>query len=313
MGDDMGEQIPFPMNFKRYQELGEEALRDEKYEVACENFENAYEIEQDFTVNTRLVYTLLEIKQAKRALKVAYEMKSTYFVQQAQLPLLIEALLLNKYTLEARKILRFLSNQKKKREILEKITQLECALELIPTQETQKQIVWLNSFETMTGPEQLSGLSYINSVPVNVYLNSLQPFLKDLGIHPLVRAAILETFVELKVDRSFEFLTYKSIKIQIVPAQLETISESYLFKKMNESLKHKLLDSNPTLYSMLKEEVYFQFAIIYPTPEQYVLDVDSWLETLIEIYANSQVHQETLVPTKTIQEIESLIQTFFYS
>ncbi|MFC0233132.1 hypothetical protein ACFFIF_03925 [Vagococcus entomophilus] len=309
----MGEQIPFPLNFKRYQEIGEEALLNEKYDVACENFENAYEMEQDFSINTRLVYTLLQIHQVKRALKVANEMKTTYFSQQKQLPLLIETLLLNKYPLEARKALRFLSNNKKKREFLERIVQLERALALIPTIEMQEQRKWLNSFETMTGAEQLTGLSHVNSVPVKIYLESLEPFLEDSDFHPLVRAAILETLVELKLDKSFVYLTYKNRKLQIVPAELETISESTLFGKMNKTLADKLLDSNPTLYSMLKEELYFQFAIIYPRPEQYVLDVDSWVEALIERYTGSQSQQEPLVLTETIQEIELLIQTFFYS
>lgn len=309
----MGEQIPFPLNFKRYQELGEEALLNGKYDVACENFENAYAMAQDFSVNTRLVYTLLQINQVQRALKVANEMKSTYFAQHEQLPLLIETLLLNKYPLEARKALRFLTNDKKKCAFLERIVQLECALDLIPTKEMQEQMRWLNSFEALSGAEQLTGLSHVNSLPVKIYLERLEPFLEDSGIHPLVRAAILETLVELKLDKSFEYLTYKNRKLQIVPAELETISESTLFGKMNETLADKLLDSNPTLYSMLKEELYFQFAIIYPRPEQYVLDVDSWVEALIQRYAGSQSQQESLVLTETIQEIELLIQTFFYS
>lgn len=66
-------KIPFPKNYERFIELGQEAVKRDNLIEAVDCFEQAYSIRQDFPLNLVLVNTYLQVGENEQALSLASE------------------------------------------------------------------------------------------------------------------------------------------------------------------------------------------------------------------------------------------------
>lgn len=311
-------KIPFPKNYERFIELGQEAAQKNNLSEAIDCYEQAYAIRQDFPLNLVLVNMYLEINENEQALSLASEMKEKYFAYLDYLEIYIQILIQNHLFIQAHSIIneRILMEQsgemRKLISLKKKIRHVELMyqqFEVVKIKELKEELDQLSKHNYY---EQLAIVKKAGQLPQDEFIMIGKKILLDAGVHNLVRSWILEEFASLHIKEEVEFLWRDNKKYTIVPASVGSPLDSAAYQKILLFLEKELINDDPILLVDVMEEIRLHFALLYPLADEIVKDARLWAISYIVSYNQSaakkyQVEEER-VEIEKIQKIQSEIR-----
>lgn len=311
-------KIPFPKNYERFIELGQEAIQQNNLLEAIDYFEQAYMIQQDFPLNLVLVNMYLEVGYNEQAFSLAVEMKEEYFAYLDYTELYIQILIKNHMFIQAHSIIneRILMEQsgemRKLISLKKKIRHVELMyrqFEDVKIKELKEELDCLNTHNYY---EQLAIIKKAGKLPQDEFIAIGKKILLNDQVHNLVRSWILEEFVNLHVKEKIEFLWRDNKKYSVIPAVAGTPLDSAAYQRILLFLEKELINDNPILLVDITEEIKLHFALLYPLADEIIENPKLWAVSYIISYNHSiaqkyQVDEERLEIEK-IQKIQSKIR-----
>ncbi|MBO0473597.1 hypothetical protein IGL98_002602 [Enterococcus sp. DIV0840] len=314
----MTNKIPFPKNYERFIELGQEAIKNNHLIEAVDYYEQAYAIRQDFPLNLVLVNMYLETGENKQALSLASEMKEKYFAYLDYMEIYIQILIQNHMFIQAHSIIneRILVEQsgemRKLISLKKKIRHVELMyqqFEVGKIKELKEELDHLNKHNYY---EQMAIVKKAGQLPQDEFIVIGKKILLDERVHNLVRSWILEELVSLHVKEEVEFLWRDNKKYTVVPASVGTPLDSAAYQRILLFLEKELINDDPILLVDIMEEIRLHFALLYPLADEIIKDPRLWAVSYVISYNHSiaqkyQVDEERLEIEK-IQKIQSQIR-----
>ncbi|WP_430597477.1 hypothetical protein [Enterococcus sp. AZ177] len=311
-------KIPFPKNYERFIELGQEAIKNNNLIGAVDYYEHAYAIRQDFTLNLVLVNMYLEIGENEQALSLASEMKEKYFAYLDYVEIYIQILIQNHLFIQAHSIIneRILMEQsgemRKLISLKKKIRHVELMyqqFEVGKIKELKEELQQLNKHNYY---EQMAIVKKAGQLPQEEFIVIGKKILVDVQVHNLVRSWILEELVRLHVKEEVEFFWRDNKKYTVVPASVGTPLDSAAYQRILLFLEKELINDDPILLVDIMEEIRLHFALLYPLADEIIEDPRLWAVSYVSSYNHSiaqkyQVEEEQLEIEK-IQKIQSEIR-----
>lgn len=311
-------KIPFPKNYERFIELGQEAIKNNNLIGAVDYYEHAYAIRQDFPLNLVLVNMYLEIGENEQALSLASEMKEKYFAYLDYVEIYIQILIQNHLFIQAHSIIneRILMEQsgemRKLISLKKKIRHVELMyqqFEVGKIKELKEELQQLNKHNYY---EQMAIAKKAGQLPQEEFIVIGKKILVDVQVHNLVRSWILEELVRLHVKEEVEFFWRDNKKYTVVPASVGTPLDSAAYQRILLFLEKELINDDPILLVDIMEEIRLHFALLYPLADEIIEDPRLWAVSYVSSYNHSiaqkyQVEEEQLEIEK-IQKIQSEIR-----
>lgn len=311
-------KIPFPKNYERFIELGQEAQKRNELVEAIGYYEQAYAIRQNFPLNVVLVNTYLESGENEQALSLASEMKEKYFAYLDYLELYIQILIQNHLFIQAHSIIneRILMEQsgemRKLISLKKKIRHVELMYQQFEVGKIKELKEELNRLNRHNYYEQLAIVKKAVRLPQDEFIVIGKRILLDEQVHNLVRSWILEEFVSLHVKEEVEFLWRNNKKYTVVPASVGGPLDCAAYQRILFFLEKELINDNPILLVDIMEEIRLHFALLYPLADQVIENPKLWAVSYIISYNHSiaqkyQVDEDSLEIEK-IQQLQSKIR-----
>ncbi|MBO0440045.1 hypothetical protein JZO69_06705 [Enterococcus sp. DIV0869a] len=314
----MTNKIPFPKNYERFIELGQEAVKRDNLIEAVDCFEQAYSIQQDFPLNLVLVNTYLQVGENEQALSLASEMKEKYFAYLDYMELYIQVLIKNNMFIQAHSIIneRILMEQsgemRKLISLKKKIRHVELMyqqFEVGKIKELKEELDCLNAHNYY---EQLAIVKKAGKLPQDEFIMIGKKILLDDRVHNLVRSWILEELASLHFKEEVEFLWRDDKKYTVVPATVGTPLDSAAYQRILLFLEKELINDDPILLVDIMEEIRLHFALLYPLADEIIENPRLWAVSYIISYNHSiaqkyQVDEERL-EIENIQKLQSKIR-----
>ena len=311
-------KIPFPKNYERFIELGQEAVKENNLLEAVNYYEQAYAIRQDFPLNLVLVNMYLETGENEQALSLASEMKEKYFAYLDYLELYIQILIQNHLFIQAHSIIneRILMEQsgemRKLISLKKKIRHVELMyrqFEVSKIKELKEELEHLN---TQNYYEQLGIVKKAGQLPQDEFIAIGKKILLDERIHNLVRSWILEELVSLHVKEEIEFLWRDNKKYTVIPASIGGPLDCAAYQRILLFLEKELINDDPILLVDVLEEIRLHFALLYPLADDIIENPKLWAISYIISY-NHSIAQKFQIDGKCteiekIQKIQSKIR-----
>ncbi|OJG75589.1 hypothetical protein RV12_GL001392 [Enterococcus quebecensis] len=311
-------KIPFPKNYERFIELGQEAIKKDKLSEAVDYFEQAYAIRQDFPLNLVLVNMYLEVGENEQALSLAAEMKENYFAYLDYMELYIQILIKNHMFIQAHSIIneRILMEQsgemRKLISLKKKVRHVELLYqqyEVVKIKELKEEMNYLNTHNYY---EQLTIVKKAGKLPQDEFILMGKKILLDERVHNLVRSWVLEELVNLHVKEEVEFLWRDNKKYTVVPAIVGTPLDCAAYQRILLFLEKELINDDPILLVDIMEEIRLHFALLYPLADKIIENPKLWAITYIISYNHSiakkyQLDEDQLEIEK-IQKLQSKIR-----
>ncbi|MEI5991390.1 tetratricopeptide repeat protein [Enterococcus crotali] len=311
-------KIPFPKNYERFIELGQEAQKQNNLIEAVGYYEQAYAIRQNFPLNVVLVNTYLETGENEQALSLASEMKEKYFAYLDYLELYIQVLIQNHLFIQAHSIIneRILMEQsgemRKLISLKKKIRHIELMYQQFEVGKIKELKEELNHLNRHNYYEQLAIVKKAGQLPQDEFIVIGKNILLDEQVHNLVRSWILEEFVSLHVKEEVEFLWRNNKKYTVVPASVGGPLDCAAYQRILFFLEKELINDNPILLVDIMEEIRLHFALLYPLADKIIENPKLWAVSYIISYNHSiaqkyQVDEDSLEIEK-IQQLQSKIR-----
>ena len=311
-------KIPFPKNYERFIELGQEAVKRDNLIEAVDCFEQAYSIQQDFPLNLVLVNTYLQVGENEQALSLASEMKEKYFAYLDYMELYVQVLIKNNMFIQAHSIIneRILMEQsgemRKLISLKKKIRHVELMyqqFEVGKIKELKEELDCLNAHNYY---EQLAIVKKAGKLPQDEFIMIGKKILLDDRVHNLVRSWILEELASLHFKEEVEFLWRDDKKYTVVPATAGTPLDSAAYQRILLFLEKELINDDPILLVDIMEEIRLHFALLYPLADEIIENPRLWAVSYIISYNHSiaqkyQVDEERL-EIENIQKLQSKIR-----
>ncbi len=314
----LSNKIPFPKNYERYIEMGQEAIQLGNQEAALLYFEKAYAIKQDFPLNLILVKTYLDTENYEKALYVASEMRERYFEYLDYLEIYLQVLTKNQLFLQAHSIIneRILMEQsgemRKLISLKKKIKHVELKyqqFESVKISEVKKELNQLNLYDYY---EQLSVIKKSLNLPQDDFIRLGKNLLLDGRVHILVRSWILEELVKLHVKEEVKFLWRDNQTYTVVPAAVGTPLDCAAYQRILLFLEKELINVAPILLVDITEEIRLHFTLLYPLADQIIKNPRLWAVSYIISYnhliAQKYHIEEEKEEIKKIQKLQHEIR-----
>ncbi|MBM7571998.1 tetratricopeptide (TPR) repeat protein [Aquibacillus albus] len=104
-------------------------------------------------------------------------------------------------------------------------------------------------------------------VSIQPYVHELQQLLVDQAIHPVVKTAIIERFLEQQVEEEVEISKYNQT-MKIKPSELRKVNSDYSSVNIL-GLLEDVEQENPTLFDLIKKLCQHYLYVVYPfTPNE---------------------------------------------
>ncbi|WP_249921842.1 hypothetical protein [Candidatus Enterococcus palustris] len=311
-------QIPFPKNYERFIELGQEAVKQNNLIEAVDYYEQAYAIKQDFSLNVVLVNIYLEISENEQALSLASEMKEKYFSYLDYLELYIQILIQNHMFIQAHSIIneRILIEQsgemRKLISLKKKIRHVELMYQQFEVGKIKELKEELDRLNTHNYYEQLAIVKKAGQLPQDEFIAIGKKILLDAQVHNLVRSWILEELVRLHVKEEVDFLWRDNKKYTVVPASVGTPLDSAAYQRILLFLEKELINDDPILLVDVMEEIRLHFALLYPLADEVIENPRLWAVSYIISYNHSIAQKYQLDEDRSemekIQKIQSQLR-----
>ncbi|MFD0896943.1 hypothetical protein [Loigolactobacillus binensis] len=284
----MGEQIPFPNNFRHLVQLGQAAIAQKKWSVAIAHLQAAYALQQTFAVNIVLVTALLADEQYQQAASLAQEKAEDYLASGTNCPLYLQALLRTHNFIGARKVCQLQPTELPAAFWQQQLQAVEQAEDLY-RQQAQQQIQ-----ELQKGLYQLSALPLYaqtdlakraQHLPQTEFIQASRRVLTDLYVHPLVRANFLDELRQLGCPTTVDYLWLDERLHAVVPADLAAITETASVRTLRSQLLTHLA-ADPVRSQNLVGELTLHAAYLYPFAEKVLTPVAVWVAVYLANYAD---------------------------
>lgn len=306
--------IQFPLNQKRYFQLGQKALENGQLNGAVENFKASYALKKDFSLNFLLVSTLLEAGEAKEAFLYAQEFVEEYEKGKDFLSLYLQCLLENQRFVEAHqilneKMLKARGTELKKFMEYKRIVRQKEVMYTQLTLDKKNQVV--EEFLNLPQEDYLTQLKKANlchQLSQEDFFACCKKLLVDARLHYLVKALLLEELASLHFAPSIELL-YRNQNLRQVPLKsIAPLKDTPLFQKMMTILEIQLRDVDPILEINLKEELRLSYVLLYPFEKEFIMDPEAWVKSYIYSFNpnyvsfNSPEEKQKILSLSCIQE-----------
>lgn len=312
-------KIPFPKNYERFIELAHEELQKNQLTKAVEFFEQAYAIQQNFSLNHLLVSTYLEIEENEQALSLASEMKENYFASLDYLELYIQLLIKNHLFIQAHSIINdriLLERSGELRKLIslkKKIRHVELMYRQFEVRKIAELEEELSHLSNHNYYEQLAIVKKAGQLPQNEFMSVSKKILLDAQVHNLVRSWVLEELANLHVKVEIEFLWRDNQIHTIVPAVVGTPVDSAAYQRMLLFLEKELINDDPILLVEIIEEIRLHSAVLYPLADEIIDNPELWAISYISTYNESIVKKYQLKENepelKKIQKLQNEIRS----
>ncbi|EOI03016.1 hypothetical protein UAY_00761 [Enterococcus moraviensis ATCC BAA-383] len=314
----MTNKIPFPKNYERFIELGQEAEKQNHLAESVEYYEQAYAIRQDFPLNLVLVNMYLALEEHEQALSLASEMKEKYFAYLDYLEIYIQILIQNQMFIQAHSVIneRILMEQsdemRKLVSLKKKIRHVELMYQQFEVGKIRELKEELDDLNKHTYYEQMAIVKKAGRLPQDEFIMIGKKILLDERVHNLVRSWILEELASLHVKEEVEFLWRDNKKYTVIPASVGTPVDSATYQRILLFLEKELLNDDPILLVDIMEEIRIHFALLYPLADQVIENPELWAVSYIISY-NHSIAKKFQVDEKhseieKIQQIQSQIR-----
>lgn len=231
-------KIPFPKNYERFIELGQEAEKQNHLAEAVEYYEQAYAIRQDFPLNLVLVNMYLALEEHEQALSLASEMKEKYFAYLDYLEIYIQILIQNQMFIQAHSVIneRILMEQsdemRKLVSLKKKIRHVELMYQQFEVGKIRELKEELDDLNKHTYYEQMAIVKKAGRLPQDEFIMIGKKILLDERVHNLVRSWILEELASLHIKEEVEFLWRDNKKYTVIPASVGTPIDSAAYQRI---------------------------------------------------------------------------------
>lgn len=314
----LANKIPFPKNYERFIELGQEAMSESKLIDAVECFQKAYAIRQDFPLNFLITSTYLEIGENEQALFLASEMKEEYISCLDYVELYIQILIANHKFIHAHsiineRILREKSGEMKQLiSLKKKVRHSELMYEQFEISKIRELKDELCRLKEHNYYEQLAIVKKSVHLPQEEFISIGKHILLDKEVHNLVRSWVLEEFAHLHIKEEIEFLTGDQEVHKIIPAKIGGPLDCASYQRILLFLEKELINNDPILLLDLMEEIRLHFALLYPLADQVITDPNLWAISYIiahnESVAQKYQIQESMDEIDRIQKLQYKIR-----
>lgn len=303
-------KIPFPKNYERFIELGQEAMSQGKLMEAIDYFQKAYAIRQDFPLNFLIASTYLEVGDEEQALFLATEMKEEYVSCLEYAELYIQILIANHKFIHAHsiineRILREKSGEMKQLIFLKKkVRHAELIYEQFEIGKIRELKDELRCLKEHNYYEQLAIVKKSVHLPQEEFISIGKSILLDKDVHNLVRSWVLEEFAHLHIKEEIEFLSGDQECHKIIPAKIGGPLDCASYQKILLFLEKELINDDPILLLDLMEEIRLHFALLYPLADQVITNPKLW--AISYIIAHNESNAQKYQIHESMEEIDKI-------
>jgi tetratricopeptide (TPR) repeat protein len=260
--------VIFPGWKKQLEEDGLAALKEKRYNEALELFEKLEEYESaSFEILTGKVMCLIELARYEEAIEVCERLMreddSNYYTYlHIYVTILFQT---SKYGEIVTILDEILSTENVPHTYREQFWQLfDISKKLYEDHQensTREDVqLFIQKLENGSFLEQWRMISILRKNPVQKYVQELLPYLSREDIHPVIKTALIQWFMEQKVERNIEIKKFGQTKI-INPIYLKDLMD-YSFAKQVLYNISDIEQQNPSLYELAKQ-VLSRFLFIY--------------------------------------------------
>lgn len=282
--------------------VGEAAVADGKWSLAASQFEAAYQQEQSYALNLKLVMALRHTKKFTQASELALEYEADYLKTDQTADVLIDCLCQSQQFIQARLSAQqraatapvWLQTTKKQLSAVEQLAETTMQQTL---KTTMKQFYHLSDLPVTS---QMTRLAAAKHLTYAKYLTAAKFLLVDPFLHQLSRVEVLYTLKGLGVESSVTFQWLDETSLTVVPNVLPAMGQDQVSLAVQAALQQQLAHQDVVLYESLQGLLSLQLMYLYPSPEKIVTNAQSWVELLI----GSQTGQ--LSPKLTVSEQKML-------
>ncbi len=289
----MGEKIQFPKNYDRFILLGQEALDQENFSLAAENFEKAYQFKQDFSLNFILVTALMELGQYQKARQLAEEQLDEYYKVSDLLIVYITLLIYTQDFIKAHEIVNdqidhMLEPQVQRWVLMkEQIERAEAHYVTTAKKKINEILAKAGHLKDFLLKDQLIYAGEIHLLPTEEFVLISKKIIKSCNMHSLIKASVLEELAKLKVKEAVDYCWIDQQVYQVFPMELENITEPASYQQLADFIEKKTMDDDPILYQALMTEIRLHFALLYPFADREVKDPKLWALSYLLDYSEN--------------------------
>ncbi|MFC6170752.1 hypothetical protein [Loigolactobacillus jiayinensis] len=288
----MGEKIPFPQNFARFVELGQQASQQQQWPQAIEHLQAAYALAQTFAVNVLLVTALIADEQYQQAATLAQEKVDDYLAAPTECALYLTVLRQTHNFIGGRKICQAQPVVQAATFWSQELVAIEQA-EKSYRQQASQQIATLAKalYQLSAVPiyEQLNLVKQAQHLPLTEFIRASRRLLTDRYVHPLLRANFLDELRQLGVTTAVDYLWLDDTIKAVEPADLGAITAASSLQKLQDQLL-TVLAADPVLSQTITGELALQAAYLYPFADQVIVQPKIWAAVYQATYTGKKIN-----------------------
>lgn len=293
----MGIEIPFPKNFERYVDLGQEALKNKEIALAVEYFQNAYNIERNFSLNFLIVNLLFDLGEYKKAYDLSEDFVSDYYEDIEYFSLYVQLLMQNKLFSKAHREIHLRMTQDIPKELNEllrlkkEVRRNELLVRQFEKKRIEEKVAVLKSIGQLPFYEQMNVVKEASALPQEDFIRVSRKLLLEKKTHLFVKSWLLEMLSTMRIHEEFEFLWLNDTRRIVTPSKIELPYENSTYHEVLHTLNEHLGANDPILMINLVEEIRLQFAAVYPFAQEWFDKPKVWAKGMIRYYWQDFSHE----------------------
>jgi tetratricopeptide (TPR) repeat protein len=272
--EDNPDVVIFPGWKKQLEVDGLQALQQKRYDEALKNFEKLEEFDAaNYEILTGKVIVYIELGRYEEAITICQQLMkeddSNYF---KYLHIYITILFQTSQYDEVVSLLdEIFSDEEIPHTYREQFMQIYDLSKKLDDEQVEQQTnediqQFIHILDSGTFQEQWSLLSKVRRKLIQKEINKIIPFFKDPELNPVMKTAILQWFMEQKVNRNIEVKKWTLTKV-VNPADLRDIMDSSFAKQVLVYLQD-IEHEDPTLFEIIRQILYRFLYVYFPfTPE----------------------------------------------
>lgn len=289
----MTKPIEFPMNYQRYIELGKEALTLGDYQIARENFESAYNLEQKIEANQLLVTTLLKLDCYGEALIYVHELHRDYLIDEDSFAIYIAVLIGNDCFVKAAQ--HIFDKKNENWNVADCEQKLQLASDHFMVFQKTAQESWQMKIASLASEpliKQLAILKEVERVPAVFYLELVLPLLSSQELTLIVRQGLLFEVLKLRSNQPVSVIDLMGNSRVILPEDIAHLNavEAEVKEKIIQHIQRVLEFEAGELKEQLLKECDMHFKVMYPFAHEWIRDSALWTEQFLARYLGENPH-----------------------
>lgn len=274
-----------PLNsYENLFRLGVNAFNEERYNDAINYLEKAYQYNSSYDIHRLLVICHIEIKDYQIAKIILKERFHDYMDTQEGRMLYAKILIYTHEFITARIfIYNFQKTDTHLDELLKDLQRDEEYLYAYHHKEYEQFEKQLLTIEHKSYVDQIQLLKEARFLPYKKYEATIIPLLVKKDFNIILRASLLNDLHQLNCDSTIEYRMFNDKIVSVIPKQLQEIINSRTFVQLEAQIEIELA-SQPDIRQSLLKELPLIFSVLYPYPEQFILNPKRFLNAMLYRY-----------------------------